>query len=310
MFSIIVPVYRNSESIPALIERLSTLSRSSSDEIEVVFVIDGSPDGSAELLRAVLKNCPFQSLLVSHSRNFGSFEAIRTGLAKASGPHFAVMAADLQEPAELVKKMVAELEKGANVVLGTRESREDPLGQRTAARIFWWIYRWIQPDMPVGGADVFACDQAVRDKLLVLREANSSLLGLLVWLGFRRVEVPYKRLSSQAGPSSWTFSRKFRYLMDSLFAFSDLPIRLMLICGGIGILTALILAFCVITARLSGLVSVPGYTATVLIVMFFGGLNLFGLGIIGSYLWRTFENTKGRPPACVQSVERYTPNPS
>jgi hypothetical protein len=211
------------------------------------------------------------------------------------------MAADLQEPPQLILEFFRSLQAGeADVVVGTREAREDPWPSRLASWLFWASYRLlIQKEMPSGGVDVFGCNEVFRDKLVNLPESNSTLVGLLFWLGFRRKLVGYRRRARSRGKSAWTFRKKLRYLTDSVFAFSDLPIRLMTLLGATGITVSSILALVVTLAKLSGNIEVPGYAATVLTVIFFGGVNSLGLGIIGSYIWRTFENTKVRPHAIV-----------
>jgi glycosyltransferase involved in cell wall biosynthesis len=308
VYSLVIPVYKNADTVPALLEACEGLGRQLPGELEVVFVVDGSPDASHALLRSQLPDVRFPSRLVLLSRNFGSFSAIREGLRAAEGRYFAVMAADLQEPPELVLSFFRSLEaEPVDLVLGTRVGRADPFVSRLASSLFWNIYRrLVEPQMPAGGVDVFGCNRAFRDCLLALPESNSSLVGLLFWLGFRRKLVEYSRRPRLAGKSAWTFRKKLKYLFDSLFAFSDLPIRLLAFLGGLGLLTSIALSLVVFVARLLGSISVPGYAATVLIVVFFAGLNSFGLGVIGSYVWRTFENTKGRPLAIVMTAEQFS----
>lgn len=309
-FSIVVPVYANEANIPGLLERLSDLHVRIPGGIRAVLVVDGSPDRSAELLTAGLPNMPFESRLLLLSRNFGSFAAIRAGLAETDTSMIAVMSADLQEPAELYRQFFDAFARDrADVLLGTRTDRSDPWAGRMAARLFWGAYRrLVQPELPIGGVDVFACNRAFRDHLLRLHEANSSLVGQLLWLGFRRAEIPYARQPRQFGRSAWTLTRKLRYLSDSVYSFSDLPIRTLLITGGGGLLLCALFAAVVLVARLSGVIEVPGYAATVLIVLFFAGINLLGLGIIGAYVWRAYENTKSRPLSVVM-VRRDFLNP-
>ena len=307
MYSLVIPVYRNQDSIPELLLVLKGLSQKLEGRLEVVFVVDGSPDRSAELLEQYLPDCEFRSRLLLLSRNFGSFAAIRAGLAEARGPYFAVMAADLQEPPELLLEFFRSLEsEPIDVAIGTRESRDDPVLSRWASRLFWSTYRRLaQREMPPGGVDIFGCNLAFRDHLLQLNEANSTLVGLLFWLGFRRKLIGYERLPRRHGRSAWSLSRKLRYLMDSVFAFSDVPIRLLILAGAAGLLFSVGFSVVVVVSRVSGLIPVPGYAATVLLITFFAALNLFGLGIIGAYVWRAFENTKGRPGAIVMSRQEF-----
>ena len=297
MFSLVVPVYKNEGSIAALVERLAELNRVLEGDFEAVLVVDGSPDRSHALLAAALPGAEFLSQLIVLSRNFGAFSAITAGLSAARGDAFAVMAADLQEPLELITEMRAMLGTGQfDVVVGTRTNRGDPLTSRLFSTIFWRVYKtFVQRDIPAGGVDVFGCTREFREHLLSLKERNTTLVGLIFWLGFRRGEVSYSRQSREHGKSSWSFWRKVRYLLDSTFAFSDLPVRLLSSVGIAGILLSVFLTVVVLFASATGLIGVPGYSATVVLIMFFGGLNSLGLGLIGEYLWRTFENTKGRP---------------
>lgn len=304
MLSLIVPVYRNETSIVPLLSVISEIAQSLPDEFEAVFVDDGSPDRSRQLLIDLLPGVSYRSRLLVLSRNYGALAAVRAGLAAGTGDHFAVMAADLQEPPALIIDFFKLLRGGDyDVVVGTRDKRQDPVTTRLMSGAFWRIYRLVvQAEVPPGGVDVFACTRGFRDHVLALRERNSTLVGLIFWLGFRRGEVRYARKSRVHGVSAWSLSRKIRYLLDSTFAFSDLPIRVLSLVGLSGMLGSLLLATAVLIGRLSGQIDVPGYTATVLTVMFFGGLNSFGIGVLGEYVWRTFENTKQRPESLALRV--------
>lgn len=300
-FSLVIPVYKNEGSIPELLDVMTGMSQELGGELEVVFVVDGSPDGCHRMLQERLPSCPFPSQLLLHSRNYGSFAAIRTGLKAARGEFFAVMAADLQEPPELAVEFFRSLDKDeADILVGTRESRQDPLASRLASGLFWSLYRrFVIPDMPPGGVDMFGCNTAFRDELLKLEEAHSSLIGLLFWLGFRRKTVGYHRRVRKHGVSAWTLRKKITYLMDSIFSFSDLPIRLLISVGMLGLGFAVVFGLIVAALRITGVMEVTGYAATVITILFFGGLNAFGLGIIGAYVWRAYGNTQGRPLSVV-----------
>jgi glycosyltransferase involved in cell wall biosynthesis len=307
MYSLVIPVYRNEASIPELLEEVAKLDHELEGQLDAVFVVDGSPDRCAELLQSLLPKQSFAARLAILSRNFGAFPAVRAGLELATGPYFAVMAADLQDPPELILEFFRTLaSEPVDVTIGTREARADPLLSRSASRTFWFLYRkFVQSEMPPGGVDVFGCNQAFRDRLLALDESNSTLVGLIFWLGFRRKLIGYVRQPRRHGSSAWSFSRKLRYLTDSIYAFSDLPIRLLVSVGILGLVVSAAFAVVVMAARLTGVIQVPGYAATVLAVTFIAALNSFGLGVIGSYVWRAFENTKGRPQSIVLSVERF-----
>lgn len=307
MFSLIVPVYKNEETIAPLVAALRSLDRSLGHQLEVVFVVDGSPDRSYSVLQHLLGDVDFAAQLIGLSRNFGSFAAIRMGLAAAKGEWFAIMAADLQEPPELIETFFRTLrDEPYDIVVGTRESREDPALTRTSSRLFWGLYRrLIQREIPSGGVDVFACNGRVRDALLRLEEANSTLVGLLFWLGFRRKLVPYRRAPRMAGKSGWSFRRRMRYMIDSAFAFSDLPITLLMWIGFAGVVLSGFATIVIVAAWLVGGIDVPGYTPIMLTMLFSLAATLFALGILGGYIWRTFENTKRRPLVIPMSHERY-----
>lgn len=307
VYSLIIPVYKNEGSIPDLVQVLQSMDRHLAGNLEIVLVVDGSPDQSYACLRELLPPSGLKSKLILLSRNFGSFAAIRTGLQFATGDYFGVMAADLQEPPELIQQFFSVLKsEPVDVVIGTREGRADPFFSSFSSRVFWACYRkFVIPDMPVGGVDVFGCNKVFRDQLLQLEESHSSLIAQLFWLGYRRKLVSYTRQIRKHGTTAWTFRKKLTYLMDSVFAFSDLPIRLLISVGGGAFLLSTILASVVLVGKTLGWISVPGYAATILVVLFFGTLNLLCLGLIGTYAWRTYENTKQRPLAIPMRVESF-----
>lgn len=307
MLTLVIPVYRNEESIPDLVAEVTRLHHQLSGALEAVFVVDGSPDRSYEVLRDLLPEIPVSTRLIVLSRNFGSFQAIRTGLEVGSGDRFAVMAADLQEPPELVLEMDRVLrDEPIDVVIGVRDGRQDPLLSRLPAQAFWWLYRrFVVPEIPSGGVDIFGCNRQFRDTLLMLDERHSSLIGQIFWLGFRRKCVSYGRRRRIHGKSAWTFRKKLTYLMDSVFAFTDLPIRLLIRIGGGGALLSGLMGCVVLVARLMGAINVPGYAITMIAITFLGAVNLLALGIVGSYAWRTYENTKRRPLAVILKQEAF-----
>jgi len=300
-YSIIIPVYKNEASISRLLQTLEEINANLENQLEAVFVVDGSPDQSYALLKKGISELSFPAQLLAHSRNFGSFPAIRSGLMAARGDFFGVMAADLQEPPELLVEFFKALAADeCDVTIGTRIGRNDPFFSRFTSGLFWGIYRrLVMPEMPEGGVDVFGCNRLFREQLLKLEESRSSLIALIFWLGFRRKIVGYERQLRQEGQSAWTFRKKLDYMMDSIFAFTDYPIRLLMRIGSIGSVLLILLGIVVLFAKLSGTIDVPGYAATMLVILFLGALNLFGLGLVGTYAWRAYENTKQRPLAVV-----------
>jgi glycosyltransferase involved in cell wall biosynthesis len=305
--SLVIPVYRNESNLDSLLRELARLAGLAPVPFEVVFVVDGSPDRSLAILRERLPGAPFPSRLVSLSRNFGAFNAIRGGLEVASGEYFAVISADLQEPPDLALQFLQALRGGeADIAFGVRSTRSDPLVDEFASRAFWWTYRrFVLPDLPPGGVDVFGCTRIVRDRLVQLHESNANLIGLLFWLGYRRVYVPYERRPRTEGRSAWTLGKKLRYGFDSIFNFTDLPIRLLIAVGALGTITAIAFSVVLLVARLLNQIDVPGYTAIALTVTFFGSITSLGLGILGQYLWLVLQNVRGRPNYLIERVEDF-----
>jgi len=295
-FSLIIPVYKNEENIPDLLAALAGLAEGRG-EMEVVFVVDASPDRCYELLQKQLPEQRFPSQLILLSRNFGSFAAIRRGMEEARGEFFAVLAADLQEPPELIEEFFKMLEKGGqDIAIGVRGKRSDPPLTILLSKTFWALYRrFVITGVPNGGVDVFACNEKARKALLLLEETNTSLIGQLFWVGFRRGYITYNRRRREHGKSAWSLSRKLRYMLDSVFTFSDLPILMLLWIGGFGIVTSILVSLIVIVGWMLSLISVPGYAPIILSIYFIGSLLMLGQGVIGSYTWRCNENTKRRP---------------
>jgi glycosyltransferase involved in cell wall biosynthesis len=306
-YSLVIPVYKNEPTLLPLLEQLTGINATLDGHLEVVFVVDGSPDNSYALLHDDLPGRAINSQLIALSRNFGSFAAIRMGLSAATGPYYAVMAADLQEPPELVLEFFKVLHtEPVDIVMGVRTAREDPWLTITLSSVFWTTYRWfVQRNMPRGGIDVFGCTRNVRDLIVKMDEANSTLVGLLVWMGFRRKLVEYQRRPRPSGKSAWSFSRKLRYMFDSIYAFTDLPILLLQTAGLGGILLFGLASLITAVAWISGAVPIKGYTPLILSILFSASLTLFGLGIVGGYVWRAFENTKQRPLFIPMTHERY-----
>ena len=255
-------------------------------DLEVVFVVDGSPDGSLRILQERLPSWRVRDAARrAQSRNFGSFAAIAAGLQQGRGDYFAVISADLQEPPELVRRVPPPdgRRRGRRRVRSPHRPRRSARVARAVARCFWRLYRrFVVPDMPKGGVDMFGCTRQVRDHVVAMREVNTNLIALLFWLGFRRAFVPYERRARLEGRSAWTFGRKLRYALDSVFNFTDLPIRALLAARHRrhGVRDRRRASPCS-SGWYTGRVPVLGYTPLMLVITFFGGLTALGLGIIG-----------------------------
>jgi glycosyltransferase involved in cell wall biosynthesis len=307
-YSIVIPVYRNEESIPELFDSLEKFSHELSGELEIIFVNDGSPDLTAFVIQQRARVSDLQVFLIHHTRNFGSFSAIRTGIKISTGDYIAVISADMQEPPNLLLTFFERLEnEEIDIIFGVRKERFDPIFSRILSGIYWKLYRtFVNPELPKNGVDVFACRGEVAGVVKSFHEVNTSLVGLLFWVGFKREFQEYERLPRIHGRSAWTFRKKLRYMNDSIFAFSNFPIRLIGILGIFGSLLSFILSLLVTFVYLQGNITVPGYVPIVLSILFGNSTILLSVGIIGSYLWRTYHNSQNRPYAITYSqIERY-----
>jgi polyisoprenyl-phosphate glycosyltransferase len=305
--SLIIPVYNNEESIHSLFHQINKINKSLKGDLEILFAIDGSLDRSYEILKSNLSQEKFSSKIIVLSRNFGSLNAIRAALEIAKGDYYATMSADLQEPPELIINFFETLKKQpVDVVIGVRENREDPVISKAASVIFWYIYKkFFLKEVPSSGIDVFGCNKIFRDNLIKLKETRSSLIFQIFWIGFRRKEILYKRLKNKFGKSQWSFKKKLEYMLDSMFSFSELPIKLIIRIGFVGIFFFIITGIVTIIGKYMSLINVPGYATTLLTIGLLSSINLFCMGLIGSYVFRIYENSKGRPLSIVLKIDEF-----
>jgi glycosyltransferase involved in cell wall biosynthesis len=299
----------NAGSIDALIDRLESLNDARGGALEAVFVVDGSPDTSLAALRTKLARSTLDAQLLALSRNFGSFSAIRAGLAVARGDFIGVMAADLQEPPEVVSDFFDSMEAGeCDIAIGQRTGRNDSALSSAASRLYWEAYRrLINRDIPSGGVDVFGCTREVATHIIRFSETHTSLVGILYWVGYRRQYVPYVRQAREHGSSAWTTTRKVRYLFDSVYAFTDLPVMLLQVVGFFGVIGSVLLGSIIFVVWLMGGITQPGYTPIMIVILGSTSVLLLGLGVVGSYVARGYENSKGRPISIVASHEQFGP---
>ena len=296
-----IPVYYNEDNLEPLYDDLKKKIIDVIDyEYELVIVNDGSKDNSYE----VMKNLAVRDehvKIISLSRNFGSHAAILCGLAKCTGDCAVVKAADLQEPTELILEMVDRWKNGSNVVLAVRKGREEGRGQTLFANMYYnMVRKTALPEMPKGGFDVYLLDRKVIDVVMALDERNSALTGQILWSGFRTDKVYYTRLAREVGTSRWTFKKKIRLVTDTLFSFSTLPIKIVTLVGSFSFAGSLIWALCVFTFKIMGLIDVSGWTTLFIFQLFSFGVLMMTLGILGEYLWRTFDASRNRPPYIIE----------
>lgn len=303
--SIVIPVYYNEDNLRPLYEDIKEKIIDTIDyEYEIVLVNDGSQDNSYSVMEE-LAALDSHIKIISLSRNFGSHAAILCGLSKCTGDCAVVKAADLQEPTELVLEMVDSWKQGNNVVLAVREGRDESKQQTLFANLYYWMVRKTAlPSMPKGGFDVYLLDRKVIDVLMALDEKNSALTGQILWSGFKTDKVYYKRLAREIGTSKWTLRKKIRLVSDTLFSFSTLPIKAVSLIGTISFLGSLIWAVLVLIFKLAGMIQVSGWTTLFIFNLFAFGVIMLTLGILGEYLWRTFDASRNRPPYIIEDENK------
>lgn len=299
--SVVIPVYFNQDNLRPLYDDISQKLFSCTEyEWEIVMVNDGSKDESFAVMKE-LASKDQRVKIYSLSRNFGSHAAILCGLSKCTGDCAVVKAADLQEPTEMVLEMVNSWRQGNNVVLAVRKDRQESKGQTLFANLYYWIVRKVAlPDMPKGGFDVYLLDKKVINVLMLLDEKNSALTGQILWSGFKTDKIYYTRLQREIGKSRWTLKKKIRLVTDTLFSFSSLPITAISIIGTLSCVGAVLWAVLVFIFKLMGMIDVSGWTTLFIFNLLSFGIIMLTLGILGGYLWRTFDASRNRPPYIIE----------
>ncbi|SFU85138.1 glycosyltransferase family 2 protein [Butyrivibrio sp. M55] len=299
--SLVIPVYYNEDNLRPLYDDIKEKFIDKIDyEYEIVMVNDGSKDKSYEVMKE-LAEMDGNIKIISLSRNFGSHAAILCGISNCTGDCAIIKAADLQEPTELILEMVAEWKNGKNVVLAVRDGRDESQRQTFFANFYYkMVQKTALPEMPDQGFDVYLIDRKVITVLENLDEKNSALTGQILWSGFNTGKVYYRRLAREIGTSKWTLKKKIRLVMDTLFSFTSLPITVVIYIGGGSLCIALVWAFVVLIAKLVGMIGVSGWTTLFIFNLFSFGVIMMTLGILGEYLWRTFDASRKRPPYIIE----------
>ena len=271
-------------------------------EAEIVCVDDGSKDGSYKaLLELREKDDRFK--VVKLSRNFGSHTAILAGFAHATGDCMTMVAADLQEPLEIIIEMYEKWKQGKKVVIAVRKDREDGFFQKLFSNTYYSLMqKYALKDMPSGGFDCFFIDKKVRDVLVSMNEKNSSIVGQVLWAGFEMDKIYYVRKKREIGESKWTLSKKIKLFIDSFMAFSYVPIRFISTLGIFISIVGFILAVFLIVNKFMFNVPVQGWTTMMITLLMLSGIQMLTLGVIGEYLWRNFDESRGRPTYIVEET--------
>jgi dolichol-phosphate mannosyltransferase len=307
--SVVVPVYFNAATLPAMAGRLRAAARDADWDIEVLFVDDGSGDDSWAKISEIASAWR-EARGIRLTRNFGSQMAIVAGLQESTGDAAAVLSADLQEPPELLAELVRSWRGGATAVFAVRKSRPEPWPTRAASGLYYRaLKRLAFEEMPAGGFDCFLVGRPAIDFLVSNREVHASLPGLLLWSGFPATLVPYDRVAREEGSSRWTFAKKLKYFIDSVVSFSYAPLRWMSVSGAFLALVAFAYAALLVALKVVRGQPIQGWTSLMVALAFFSGVQLLSLGILGEYLWRTLDAARGRRGFLVREKTGTPPGP-
>ena len=312
MISVVIPIYNEVALLPRLHRELAAALDGVGEDWEVVYVDDGSSDGSLAAILELQLRDP-RVVAVELSRNWGHQPALTAGLATARGNAVVLMDGDFQDPPALVPKLIAAWRAGAQVVVAVRSGRKERGFRRVLMPLFYRVLHFLS-DMPLPlDAGIFGLlDRQAVDAINRLGESNRFLPGLRAWVGLRTATVTYERGGRAEGEPKQSFWRLLRYALDAIFSFSYKPIRLSLLLGGLVAAFALLYGVSLIVCRLLGLGMfgrpvVDGYTSTIVSILFLAGVQLISVGILGEYIGRIYDEVKRRPLFLVQKVHRRAP---
>jgi dolichol-phosphate mannosyltransferase len=297
LLAIVVPVFNERDNLARFHDEVSAVMRELGDyDWEFVFVDDGSRDGSFDVLRT-LNARDDRVTAVRFPRNFGSHVAIAAGIGRSRGDAAVIMAADLQDPPALIRDFVARWREGYDVVWGARSGRDDGAVRAWAmGRFYTLVRRYAIPTYPKGGTGSFCLiAKPVMDAFRQMNERNRLTFGLIAWAGFRETQVPYHRPSRLVGASSWTTSKMVKAAIDTFISFSLFPIRTITYIGLVVSGLSFLFGFYVLLNKLLYGTRVMGWSSVMLAVLLLGGVQLVMIGVLGEYLWRILEESRGRP---------------
>ena len=306
--SFVIPLFNEQENLPELHRRLRAALDPLDIEPEIILVNDGSSDATPSMIHMLSQADP-RVVGVMLSRNFGHQAAVSAGIAECTGDAVIVMDGDLQDPPEVLEQFIARWRDGAEVVYAVRTKRKEGLLKRTAYGAFYRLLRKLSDiDIPLDSGDFGLMDRKVVNALLALPERQRFVRGLRCFVGFRQEGLVYERAGREAGAPKYTFKALVRLAMDGLISFSSAPLNLITYLGLGSCVFALGLIAWVMGRAIIGQRPPEGWASTMVVVLFFGSVQLLSLGIIGEYLRRIFLEVKGRPTYIVRDVKRHNEN--
>ncbi|NLO23744.1 MAG: glycosyltransferase family 2 protein [Fibrobacter sp.] len=295
LLSVIVPIYNEEEIIAST---FSTLEKELADiEHELIFVNDGSTDNTRSILEALLEHTP-QNKLINFSRNFGHQAAFSAGMQHAIGKAIVIIDGDLQDPPSLIHEMLQKWKEGYQVVYAQRKKRRgESLFKKTSAFLFYRIIHFLTNiEIPPDTGDFRLMDRVVVDQLNKLPERSRFLRGLVCWIGFKKTGVLYERAERKAGVSKYPFRKMFRLAIDGITSFSTTPLKISFLIGLFTTMVSfVVLVWSIYEKFTHPETTVPGWASLMTTIIFFGGVQLISIGILGEYIGRIYDEVKQRP---------------
>lgn len=295
-YSIIAPIFNESEIILEFFERVNQVMNSLKESWELILVDDGSTDGSTEIIRGLSKQNPCVQAVI-FARNFGHQIAVTAGLDYCRGEAAVIIDADLQDPPEVIKELIQKWQEGFEVVYAVRSAREgESWFKKITASIFYrLIYRITDVKIPLDSGDFRLLDRKVINVLCKMRERHRFLRGMSAWVGFKQIGVSYKRAARFAGETKYPFKKMVKLAINAVTGFSYFPLQVATVLGFISAGLSILAIPVVIILRSVDNPQLMGQATTLITVLFFGGVQLISLGIIGEYIGRIYDEVKGRP---------------
>jgi glycosyltransferase involved in cell wall biosynthesis len=303
--SCIVPVYNEEAVAEAFFTQLQALLHTLTHHFEIVVVDDGSRDETVAKLMQLPKS--YHIKLLALSRNFGKENALTAGLEHCTGDVAIILDSDFQHPLEMIPVFLKHWGEGYEMVYGVRENRDDESSvKRGFANLFYWLMAKITKiDIPSNAGDFRLLDRKVVDSLNQFQERSRFMKGLYAWVGFKRLAVPFKVQERAAGKSSWGLGRLTELAITGITSFSDIPLRVWGFIGFVISLISLVYAIYIITVTLLFGADLPGFPSIIVALMFFGGIQLLSIGILGEYIARIFSEVKQRPKYIVEQKHGF-----
>ncbi len=305
-FSVVAPVYNEEQLVETFYQRVRDVMEGLGEPWELVLINDGCRDRSPQLMDAIHEQDPEHVVILHFARNFGHQVAITAGMDYARGDAVVIIDSDLQDPPEVIPDLIAKWREGYEVVYAVRAEREGETWFKLfTARLFYRIIQALTDVViPMEAGDFRLLDRNALEALKRMRERHRFVRAMVSWIGFRQIGVPYKRHARTAGETKYPFRKMFRLALDAITGFSVFPLKLTQWFGmaavGLGILLALIL----LVIRLGGAAPLAGQGLTASLVLFMGGVQLLGIGILGEYVGRIYDEIRDRPLYIVREIKR------